>query len=911
VGGWWAFVPEQGYTNMARVSALWLDTAITAEGRSSAFQMVNVMQPLLPAGYEILLGQWASAANTSFDYLTTLRYANQCANGTCRVTRAGDVAMMDALMGMTGAMQTVDYRPEPVLVGYTSIDGVGVEYKSDLAVNQQAKFTEMQDFFNTVNANATDSHQFILGSLGSDGTPTVLTTVANCDATCLEYLTRPDGPLGQALQQNSGTMTVLGSGGQEVLTAYAPVPGTSLGLAVQMNKQDCVNTIVAAATTLVDWINENFSVGTEELELTALTTVNGVATFTHLSKMKFAAGCPNGVCLNTTPYLEAAKANCSSGVMRTTDYRGVSVVAGYYCIADMNVYLSMKMDDSEMQSQLLSAAVEYINNRNTQDTATTDEFFLAQPKNGGNVGNMTSWTQVNVLTVLKQANQCIHANCTWDSPLLVRALQDAPGDLPTTATGYNYAGVPITAAIDYDSTVGVAMMMDMDTTAFMATIVSTATYVLVFATAVVVAATVALIVLTKHMMKAMILASDEGKRAVEHERQQFSALVESMYPAYVVPRLLAGDQHIVSHLKHTAVFFSDIFEFTSASNTISPEELVQFMGYTYGVMDDIAGRFGVYKVKTVGDAYLAVAGLPSADRGGAADSADSQESCLTILRFAAVVAEVFSHRFHHPEKGEILAVVAGNMSWNRKKRPKFTAPSSKAASRPGKPGSVAPATNSARDGPRAWAETGSSLPPASEGAGDIRSKATGMSRAAAKNAPVTVHCAMSYGVSSGPIIAGVLQGRSPMFDIWGPTVNLASRMESTGQPGRIQVSEGVARKVSAVPGQPFHFEPGHTTYCKGFGAVTSYFVRSTSEPPPRDLMVQLGLKPSLGMFYFDNLLTGPKRNTDVRLFAPGTAGSGSQCHSQGPDTHSQHSRSHRDHDTDSQHSGHPGPDDAH
>jgi len=143
VGGWWAFVPEQGYTNMARVSALWLDTAITAEGRSSAFQMVNVMQPLLPAGYEILLGQWASAANTSFDYLTTLRYANQCANGTCRVTRAGDVAMMDALMGMTGAMQTVDYRPEPVLVGYTSIDGVGVEYKSDLAVNQQAKFTEV------------------------------------------------------------------------------------------------------------------------------------------------------------------------------------------------------------------------------------------------------------------------------------------------------------------------------------------------------------------------------------------------------------------------------------------------------------------------------------------------------------------------------------------------------------------------------------------------------------------------------------------------------------------------------------------------------------------------------------------------------------------------------------------------
>jgi len=119
-----------------------------------------------------------------------------------------------------------------------------------------------------------------------------------------------------------------------------------------------------------------------------------------------------------------------------------------------------------------------------------------------------------------------------------------------------------------------------------------------------------------------------------------------------------------------------------------------------------------------------------------------------------------------------------------------------------------------------------------------------------------------------------------------------------------QVSEGVARKVSAVPGQPFQFEPGHKTYCKGFGAVTSYFVRSNIEPPPKDLMVQLGLKPSLGMFYFDNLISGPKRNTDVRLFAPGTAGmsgAGSQGHSQARETHSQHSHSNKD--TNSQTSG--------
>ena len=54
------------------------------------------------------------------------------------------------------------------------------------------------------------------------------------------------------------------------------------------------------------------------------------------------------------------------------------------------------------------------------------------------------------------------------------------------------------------------------------------------------------------------------------------------------------------------------------------------------------------------------------------------------------------------------------------------------------------------------------------------------------SAPVA-RCIMRYGIATGPVTAGVLQGKAPMFDIWGKTVNLASRLESTGQPGRIQV----------------------------------------------------------------------------------------------------------------------------
>ena len=90
---------------------------------------------------------------------------------------------------------------------------------------------------------------------------------------------------------------------------------------------------------------------------------------------------------------------------------------------------------------------------------------------------------------------------------------------------------------------------------------------------------------------------------------------------YVVPRLLAGERHIVSEVPNAAVFFSDIFEFTSASNTLGSEDLLMFMSYTYGLMDDVAARYGAYKVKTIGDAYLAVTGLPG-PRDGFALSPD-------------------------------------------------------------------------------------------------------------------------------------------------------------------------------------------------------------------------------------------------------------------------------------------------
>ena len=115
--------------------------------------------------------------------------------------------------------------------------------------------------------------------------------------------------------------------------------------------------------------------------------------------------------------------------------------------------------------------------------------------------------------------------------------------------------------------------------------------------------------------------------------------------------LLAGETQIVLKIPHAAVFFSDIHNWTAKANNISSEELVKYLGYTYRVMDRVGDSLGVYKVKTIGDAYLGIAGLPGSAR-------QSLNPCLDMLRFASYVAQIFSNRFIHPEAGAILKTVA-------------------------------------------------------------------------------------------------------------------------------------------------------------------------------------------------------------------------------------------------------------
>jgi class 3 adenylate cyclase len=78
---------------------------------------------------------------------------------------------------------------------------------------------------------------------------------------------------------------------------------------------------------------------------------------------------------------------------------------------------------------------------------------------------------------------------------------------------------------------------------------------------------------------------------------------------------------------------------------------------------------------------------------------------------------------------------------------------------------------------------------------------------------------MRVGVASGPVIAGVIGTQRLQFDLWGETVNLASRMESSGVPGRIQVAESTRELL----GDRFALEAREADV-KGLGRLVTYLV---------------------------------------------------------------------------------------
>ncbi len=216
------------------------------------------------------------------------------------------------------------------------------------------------------------------------------------------------------------------------------------------------------------------------------------------------------------------------------------------------------------------------------------------------------------------------------------------------------------------------------------------------------------------------------QREVEMEQARSEELLHNVLPAAIARRLRTEEGAIADSAANASVLFSDIVGFTPVSEVLSPEELVQLLDTMFREFDALCEERGIEKIKTVGDAYMAVAGLPVPDTDHAASMAElALDMQRTLTRLSP-----------------------------------------------------------------AWPS------------------------------PV----AMRIGIASGPVVAGVIGRRKFTYDLWGDTVNTASRMESHGRPHRIQVSES----THALLEGRYAFSDPQTIEVKGKGPMTTYFLLGAS-----------------------------------------------------------------------------------
>jgi class 3 adenylate cyclase len=213
-------------------------------------------------------------------------------------------------------------------------------------------------------------------------------------------------------------------------------------------------------------------------------------------------------------------------------------------------------------------------------------------------------------------------------------------------------------------------------------------------------------------------------RDLEVERARSHELLLNVLPQRIIDRLNAGETRIADRHDNVTVLFSDIVGFTTISSETSPAELVEELNGLFTGFDAICDEVGVDKIKTIGDAYLAVGGLAGDGPGGEIAIAGA------ALRMVALAEE---------------RAVRGD----------------------------------------------------SRGGWQIR-----------------------IGIHAGPIVAGVVGSSKFAYDVWGDTVNTASRLETTSDPGRIHLSADLARRIEAG----FIVERRGMVDLKGKGSAETYWL---------------------------------------------------------------------------------------
>ncbi|MBI2312218.1 MAG: adenylate/guanylate cyclase domain-containing protein [Betaproteobacteria bacterium] len=207
---------------------------------------------------------------------------------------------------------------------------------------------------------------------------------------------------------------------------------------------------------------------------------------------------------------------------------------------------------------------------------------------------------------------------------------------------------------------------------------------------------------------------------LQEAQDKSERLLLNVLPEHIATRLKQSETTIADGLADVTVMFADIVNFTKLTEEMAPEEMVALLNKVFSNFDFLLEKYGLEKIKTVGDAYMAAGGLTR----GRTDYVQSMAELALEMR--TLVSE-------HP---------------------------------------------------------------------------------ALKRHNLSIH----LGIATGPVVAGVIGTKRFIYDLWGDTVNIASRLTTEGVPGRIQVD----RITYARLRNRFQFEGPFTVTVKGKGELTVY-----------------------------------------------------------------------------------------
>lgn len=218
-------------------------------------------------------------------------------------------------------------------------------------------------------------------------------------------------------------------------------------------------------------------------------------------------------------------------------------------------------------------------------------------------------------------------------------------------------------------------------------------------------------------------------RTIQKQNEDNERLLLNILPAPIADRIKQGESTIADSYASVTVLFADLCGFTELADLWPAKELVKMLNQVFSEFDELAEGYGVEKIKTIGDAYMAAAGLP----------ARREDHAQAVARLGLDMLDVI-RRFNESNGTEL---------------------------------------------------------------------------------------SVRIGINTGPVLAGVIGRKKFIYDLWGDTVNIASRMESHGIPSEVQISASTYEHLRMEG--CFEMKPRGEIAVKGKGSMETYMLRGVRE----------------------------------------------------------------------------------